>query len=146
MHFLYVYINHRFRQNHRSMTHKYLSPTAPSCIDEYLKEYHSPLSSILIGPNNLHKNNLGTHQLVTDRPVLGPASKFLLNSKHGFHHSWRVSCQKGSICHTLAWRVGPFWQDTIELFAHNWLGLVRVVKVFPFIFFHEPPLAFHVRD
>ena len=27
----------------------------------------------------------------------------------------RVSCQKGPICHALAWRVGPFWQDTIDL-------------------------------
>ena len=25
----------------------------------------------------------------------------------------RVSCQKSPICHAWAWRVGPFWQDTI---------------------------------
>ena len=30
-----------------------------------------------------------------------------------FHIS-RVSCQKGPICHAYAWRVGPFWQDTID--------------------------------
>ena len=27
----------------------------------------------------------------------------------------RVSCQKGPICHAYAWRVGPFWQDTIGM-------------------------------
>ena len=27
----------------------------------------------------------------------------------------RVSCQKGPICHAYAWRVGPFWQDTIDM-------------------------------
>ena len=25
-----------------------------------------------------------------------------------------VSCQKGPICHA-SWRVGPFWQDTLEI-------------------------------
>ena len=33
-------------------------------------------------------------------------------------HSTRVSRQKGPICHALAWRVGPFWEDTIE----QWKG------------------------
>ena len=28
---------------------------------------------------------------------------------------WRVSCQKGPICHASAWRVGPFWKDTIDI-------------------------------
>ena len=32
-------------------------------------------------------------------------------------HIWRVSCQKGRICHASAWRVGPFWQDIIDLEA-----------------------------
>ena len=27
----------------------------------------------------------------------------------------RVSCQKGPICHAQAWRLGPFWQDTIDI-------------------------------
>ena len=27
----------------------------------------------------------------------------------------RVSCQKGHICYAYAWRVGPFWQDTIDI-------------------------------
>ena len=29
----------------------------------------------------------------------------------------RVSCQKGPICHALAWRVGPFWHDTIDIWS-----------------------------
>ena len=28
----------------------------------------------------------------------------------------RASCQKGLICHASAWRVGPFWQDTLVIF------------------------------
>ena len=28
-----------------------------------------------------------------------------------------MSCQKGPICHAQAWRVGPFWQDTIDIFV-----------------------------
>ena len=32
-----------------------------------------------------------------------------------FSHNSMVSCQKGPICHARAWRVGLFWQDTIEL-------------------------------
>ena len=26
-----------------------------------------------------------------------------------------VSCKKGPTCHVKAWRVGPFWQDTIDM-------------------------------
>ena len=32
-----------------------------------------------------------------------------------WYYNSRVSCQKGPICHVWAWRVAPFWQDTIEL-------------------------------
>ena len=28
-----------------------------------------------------------------------------------------VSCQKGPTCHTNAWQIGPFWQDTLEIFC-----------------------------
>ena len=28
-----------------------------------------------------------------------------------------VSCQKGPTCHAYAWQIGPFWQDTIELYC-----------------------------
>ena len=31
------------------------------------------------------------------------------------HQISRVSCQKGSTCHTSAWQVGTFWQDTIDI-------------------------------
>ena len=30
----------------------------------------------------------------------------------------RVSCQKGPICHAWAWRVGPFWQDTLDMICY----------------------------
>ena len=29
----------------------------------------------------------------------------------------RVSCQKGPTRHAYAWQIGPFWQDTLELYA-----------------------------
>ena len=37
----------------------------------------------------------------------------------------RVSCQKGPICHAQAWRVGPLWQDTIDMqfHMHPWIVL-----------------------
>ena len=28
-----------------------------------------------------------------------------------------VSCQKGPTRHAYAWQIGPFWQDTLELFG-----------------------------
>ena len=31
----------------------------------------------------------------------------------------RVSCQKGPICHAEAWQVGPFWQDTLDMW-NSW--------------------------
>ena len=34
----------------------------------------------------------------------------------------RVSCQKGPNCHAQAWRVGPFWQDTLDMFG-IWITL-----------------------
>ena len=27
-----------------------------------------------------------------------------------------VSCQKGPTCHAYAWQIGPFWQDTLDIF------------------------------
>ena len=35
------------------------------------------------------------------------------------------SCQKGPTCHGYAWRIGPFWQDTLELlYDMYWRGIV----------------------
>ena len=45
----------------------------------------------------------------------------------------RVSCQKGPICH--AWRVGPFWQDTIDISAVilQYPGILKAkLKIFTF--------------
>ena len=30
-----------------------------------------------------------------------------------------VSCQKGRTCHAYAWQIGPFWQDTLELWTKS---------------------------
>ena len=27
-----------------------------------------------------------------------------------------VSCQKGPTCHAYTWQIGPFWQDTLDMF------------------------------
>ena len=39
--------------------------------------------------------------------------------------SSRVSCQKGPTRHAYAWLIGPFWQDTLELWKswhhHNFI-------------------------
>ena len=37
------------------------------------------------------------------------------------YHISRVSCQKGSICHAYAWRVGPFWQETLDISYFTWI-------------------------
>ena len=40
------------------------------------------------------------------------------------HCIWRVSCQKGPICHAQAWQVGPFWQDTIDMWmCHHFITI-----------------------
>ena len=40
----------------------------------------------------------------------------------------RVSCQKGPICHALAWRVGPFWRNTIDIhYASRILTVYRSI-------------------
>ena len=30
-----------------------------------------------------------------------------------------VSCQKGPTHHAYEWQIGPFWQDTLDLFRSN---------------------------
>ena len=37
----------------------------------------------------------------------------------------RVSCQKGPICHAYAWQIGPFWQDTLDMFLLDWPLAIR---------------------
>ena len=38
----------------------------------------------------------------------------------------RVSCQKGPTRHAYAWQIGPFWQDTLDiypvLYTHSSIG------------------------
>ena len=38
-----------------------------------------------------------------------------------------VSCQKGPTRHACAWQIGPFWQDTIELFLN--MEFVQVIQI-----------------
>ena len=35
---------------------------------------------------------------------------------HWWWHISRVSCKKGPTRHAYAWQIGPFWQDTLELY------------------------------
>ena len=34
----------------------------------------------------------------------------------------RVSCQKGPTCHAYAWQIGPFWQDTLDMWSSRVSG------------------------
>ena len=34
-------------------------------------------------------------------------------------HISMVSCQKGPTCHAYAWQIGPFWQDTLDIWHMN---------------------------
>ena len=34
----------------------------------------------------------------------------------------RVSCQKGPTRHAYTWQIGPFWQDTLEMFEPVWMS------------------------
>ena len=31
----------------------------------------------------------------------------------------RGSCQKGPTCHACAWQIGPFWQDTLDMYVFH---------------------------
>ena len=41
----------------------------------------------------------------------------LLASESAAFHRSRVSCQKGPTRHAYAWQIGPFWQDTLEVWG-----------------------------
>ena len=43
-----------------------------------------------------------------------PISVNIIWATGGMANKSRVSCQKGPICHAYVWRIGPFWQDTID--------------------------------
>ena len=47
-----------------------------------------------------------------------------LQREAGISYLSRVSCQKGPICHALAWRVGPFWQDSIDIIMLSFKNFV----------------------
>ena len=35
----------------------------------------------------------------------------------------RVSCQKGPTRHAHAWQIGPFWQDTLDIYVVRWWSI-----------------------
>ena len=53
-------------------------------------------------------------------------------------HISRVSCQKGPTRHAYAWRIGPFWQDTLDI--RTWMpqaGILVMDKELHSILFCE---------
>ena len=56
-----------------------------------------------------------------------PLQKLFLVRHHIYYNllsQWvklRVSCQKGPTRHAYAWQIGPFWQDTLEIWP--WLTM-----------------------
>ena len=49
----------------------------------------------------------------------GSAPKPAMNymNQSWYSHISRVSCKKGLTRHAYAWQIGPFWQDTIDMYA-----------------------------
>ena len=45
-----------------------------------------------------------------------------------------VSCQKGPTRHAYAWQIGPFWQDTLELFCVEPVETLEMYGVFSVAF------------
>ena len=39
-----------------------------------------------------------------------------------------VSCQKGPTRHAYAWQIGPFWQDTFEVYTANEMQICTGVQ------------------
>ena len=40
---------------------------------------------------------------------------------------WMVSCQKGPTHHAYAWQIGPFWQDTLDLWYQEFSGMICIM-------------------
>ena len=58
----------------------------------------------------------------------------------------RVSCQKGPTRHAYAWQIGPFWQDTLDVFMMNqhiqvlviaWQSGTKLIPVSMFTKFYD---------
>ena len=45
-----------------------------------------------------------------------------------FQHKSMVSCQKGPTRHAYAWQIGPFWQNTLEVWSHYMEGAEPILK------------------
>ena len=51
-----------------------------------------------------------------------------LNVLYSDIHILRVSCQKGPTRHAYAWQIGPFWQDTLDIYQPCWNQCQLVAK------------------
>ena len=38
-----------------------------------------------------------------------------------------VSCQKGPTCHAYAWQIGPFWQDTLDIWYIHLYDMLSIL-------------------
>ena len=88
-----------------SIISKYI--TQPSCVNLLQKELIQQLNGHIGCINSLSVTSVHTHvegwKAVTDILM--------------------VSCQKGPTCHAYPWQIGPFWQDTLNMFTCSQLAL-----------------------
>ena len=80
------------------------------------------------------------HVMLNDVITFQCGGKFMNISFH-FCEISRVYCQKGPTCHAYAWQIGPFWQDTLDIwFIFNLLPIElredRNGLVCQFVHFH----------
>ena len=52
-----------------------------------------------------------------------------------------VSCQKGPTRDAYAWQIGPFWQDTLEMF--HFIVYRFMMTILPNTLYHRIPLLWH---
>ena len=75
---------------------------------------------------NPRKNNFAYLWLQLFAEWIGCSIHCFMWNEYSFTHSpdfkSMVSCQKGPTRHANAWQIGPFWQDTIEM----WFNLTSV--------------------
>ena len=73
--------------------------------------------------------------------------RFPVKLPFGECHMSRVSCQKGPTRHAYAWQIGPFWQDTLNVFMMNqhiqviaWQSGTKLLPVSMFTKFYDVAL------
>ena len=88
------------------------------------------------GNGNIRGQKLALDKIVASKEQLWIPQKFNdfiapILCKWGYTAISRVSCQKGPTRHAYAWPIGPFWQDTLNIwsiprnmFAIHWNKLI----------------------